>query len=166
MPKTLKLVLLSIRDLVVSIGPVVFVVIGLLIAAYWWLDPQPPRRVTLATGPAGSAYAEFGRRYAQALAAEGIDVELRASDGSLDNLQLLRNGGADLGFVRGGSADVVADERAGLTSLGSLFYEPLWVFYRTDAALRADRRNPVLTSLAQLRGLRVNVDKHGSGVPE
>ena len=166
MPKTLKLVLLSIRDLVVSIGPVVFIVIGLLIAAYWWLDPQPPRRVTLATGPAGSAYAEFGRRYAQALAAEGIQVELRASDGSLDNLQLLRNGGADLGFVRGGSADVVADERAGLTSLGSLFYEPLWVFYRTDAASRVDRRNPVLGSLAQLRGLRVNVDKHGSGVPE
>jgi TRAP transporter TAXI family solute receptor len=166
MPKTLRLVLLSIRDLVVSIGPVVFIVIGLLIAAYWWLDPQPPRRVTLATGPAGSAYAEFGRRYAQALAAEGIQVELRASDGSLDNLQLLRNGGADLGFVRGGSADVVADERAGLTSLGSLFYEPLWVFYRIDAASRVDRRNPVLGSLAQLRGLRVNVDKHGSGVPE
>ena len=166
MPKTLRLVLLSIRDLVVSIGPVVFIVIGLLIAAYWWLDPQPPRRVTLATGPVGSAYAEFGRRYAQALAAEGIQVELRASDGSLDNLQLLRNGGADLGFVRGGSADVVADERAGLTSLGSLFYEPLWVFYRIDAASRVDRRNPVLGSLAQLRGLRVNVDKHGSGVPE
>ena len=33
MPKTLKLVLLSLRDLIVSIGPVVFVVIGLLIAA-------------------------------------------------------------------------------------------------------------------------------------
>jgi TRAP transporter TAXI family solute receptor len=166
MPKTLRLVLLSIRDLVVSIGPVVFIVIGLLIAAYWWLDPQPPRRVTLATGPAGSAYAEFGRRYAQALASEGIQVELRASDGSLDNLQLLRNGGADLGFVRGGSADVVADERAGLTSLGSLFYEPLWVFYRTDAAHRVDRKISTLTSLAQLRGMRVNVDKHGSGVPE
>ena len=166
MPKTLKLVLLSLRDLIVSIGPVVFVVIGLLIAAYWWLDPQPPRRVTLATGPAGSAYAEFGRRYAQALALEGIQVELRASDGSLDNLQLLRNGGADLGFVRGGSADVVADERAGLTSLGSLFYEPLWVFYRADVAARVDRRTSALTSLAQLRGLRVNVDKHGSGVPE
>ena len=54
MPKTLKLVLLSLRDLIVSIGPVVFVVIGLLIAAYWWLDPQPPRRVTLATGPAAA----------------------------------------------------------------------------------------------------------------
>lgn len=166
MPKTLKLVLLSIRDLVASLGPVVFLVIGLLVAAYWWLDPQPPRHVTLATGPAGSAYAEFGKRYAQALAAEGITVELRPTDGSSTNLQLLRSGGADVAFVRGGSADVVADEAAGLTSLGSLFYEPLWIFYRSDVARRIDRKTGVLSSVAQLKGLRVNVDKPGSGVPE
>ncbi|CAN5662215.1 TAXI family TRAP transporter solute-binding subunit [soil metagenome] len=166
MPKTLKLILLSIRDLIVSLGPVVFLVVGLLVAAYWWLDPQPPRRVTLATGPAGSAYAEFGKRYAQALAANGITVELKPTEGSSANLQLLRSGGADLGFVRGGSADAVADEEAGLTSLGSLFYEPLWVFYRTDAARQVDRKTATLTSLVQLKGLRVNVDKPGSGVPD
>ena len=166
MPKPLKLVLLSIRDLVASLGPVVFLVIGLLVAAYWWLDPQPPRHVTLATGPAGSAYAEFGKRYAQALAAEGITVELRPTDGSSTNLQLLRSGGADVAFVRGGSADAVADEAAGLTSLGSLFYEPLWIFYRSDVARRVDRKTGVLSSVAQLKGLRVNVDKPGSGVPE
>ena len=123
----------------------VFLVIGLLVAAYWWLDPQPPRHVTLATGPAGSAYAEFGRRYAQALAAEGITVELRPTDGSSTNLQLLRSGGADVAFVRGGSADAVADEAAGLTSLGSLFYEPLWIFYRSDVARRVDRKTGVLS---------------------
>ena len=166
MPKTLKLILLSIRDLIASAGPVVFLVIGLLIAAYWYLQPQPPKRVTLATGPAGSAYAEFGRRYAQALAVNGIEVELRPSDGSSDNLQMLRNGSADVAFVRGGSADVVADEEAGLRSLGSLFYEPLWVFYRTDSARRVDRKNAALTSVAQLQGLRVNIDKIGSGVPD
>ena len=166
MPKTLKLILLSIRDLMVSLGPVVFLVIGLLVAAYWWLDPQPPRRVTLATGPAGSAYAEFGKRYAQALAANGITVELKPTDGSSANLALLRSGGADVGFVRGGSADAVADEQAGLTSLGSLFYEPLWVFYRADAARKIDRKTGVLSSIAQLKGLRVNVDKPDSGVPE
>lgn len=166
MPKTLKLILLSIRDLIASAGPVVFLVIGLLIAAYWWLDPQPPRRVTMATGPAGSAYAEFGRRYAQALAANGIEVVLKPTAGSSENLQLLRDGGADVSFVRGGSADVVADTEAGLTSLGSLFFEPLWVFYRADAARTVDRRTATLTSLAQFRNLRVNVDKAGSGVPE
>jgi hypothetical protein len=166
MPRTIRLVLLSIRDLIASAGPVVFLVIGLLIAAYWWLDPQPPRHVTLATGPAGSAYAEFGKRYATALKANGIEVELKPTDGSQDNLQLLRSGGADAGFVRGGSAEPVADEEAGLSSLGSLFYEPLWFFYRTDAARAVDRKTGRLTSIAQFQKLRVNVDKPGSGVPE
>jgi hypothetical protein len=166
MPQAIRLFLLSIRDLIASAGPVIFLVIALLAAAYWWLQPQPPRRVTLATGPAGSAYAEFGKRYAAALKANGIEVELKPTDGSLDNLQLLRSGGADVAFVRGGSADPVKDEQGGLTSLGSLFFEPLWFFYRTDAAKRIDRKTGTLTSLTQLKDLRINVDKPGSGVPD
>ena len=165
-PRTLKLILLSIRDLIASAGPIIFLVIGLLVAAYWWLQPQPPKHVTLATGPTGSAYAQFGKRYATALKANGIAVELKATSGSSENLQLLRSGGADVGFVRGGSADPVADEEAGLNSLGSLFFEPLWLFYRTDTAQRIDRKTGTLTSLTQLRGLRVNVDMPGSGLPE
>ncbi|MDM0002083.1 TAXI family TRAP transporter solute-binding subunit [Variovorax sp. J22P240] len=166
MPQAIRLFLLSIRDLIASAGPVIFLVIGLLVAAYWWLQPQPPKQVTLATGPAGSANAEFGKRYAAALKTDGIEVVLKPTDGSLDNLQLLRNGGADVAFVRGGSADPVKDEEAGLTSLGSLFFEPLWFFYRTDAARKIDRKTATLTSLTQLKGLRINVDKPGSGVPD
>ena len=165
-PRTLKLILLSIRDLIASAGPIVFIVIGLLVAAYWWLQPQPPKHVTLATGPTGSAYAQFGKRYAEALRHNGIEVELKPTSGSTENLQLLRTGGADVGFVRGGSADPVADEEAGLTSLGSLFYEPIWLFYRTDSAQKIDRKTATLTSLTQLRGLRVNVDLPGSGLPD
>ena len=115
--------------------------------------------------PTGSAYATFGQRYAKALAANGIQVVLKPTDGSADNLQLLRSGEADVAFVRGGGGDPVADEAAGLTSLGSLFYEPLWIFYRADVARRVDRKSGVLNSLTQLKGLRVNVDKPGSGVP-
>jgi TRAP transporter TAXI family solute receptor len=165
-PRTLKLILLSIRDLIASAGPIIFLVIGLLIAAYWYLQPQPPKHVTLATGPTGSAYAEFGKRYATALKANGITVELKPTSGSSENLELLRKGGADVGFVRGGSADPVADEEAGLSSLGSLFFEPIWLFYRADSAHKVDKKTGTLTSLTQLRGLRVNVDMPGSGLPE
>jgi len=166
MPQAIRLFLLSIRDLIASAGPVIFLVIGLLAAAYWWLQPQPPKQVTLATGPAGSAYAEFGKRYAAALKANGIEVVLKPTDGSFDNLQLLRSGEADVAFVRGGGADPMKDEEAGLTSLGSLFFEPLWFFYRTDAARKIDRKTATLTSLTQFKDLRINVDKPGSGVPE
>ncbi|SCK59665.1 TRAP-type uncharacterized transport system, substrate-binding protein [Variovorax sp. HW608] len=166
MPQAIRLFLLSIRDLIVSAGPVVFLVIGLLVAAYWWLQPQPPKHVTLATGPAGSAYAAFGKRYSDAFRSSGIEVIQSPTDGSLDNLQLLRSGKADVAFVRGGSADPAKDEEAGLISLGGLFFEPLWFFYRTDAAREIDRKAARLTSLTQFRDLRINVDKAGSGVPD
>ena len=74
--RRLTLILLSIRDLLVSAGPLLLLAAGLLVAAYWWLQPQPPKTVRLATGPAGSAYAGFGQRYVQALAREGITVQL------------------------------------------------------------------------------------------
>ena len=34
-------------DLIASAGPVIFLVIGLLVAAYWWLQPQPPKPAQL-----------------------------------------------------------------------------------------------------------------------
>ncbi len=156
MPKTMRYTLLSLRDLAVSVGPFVVLAVTLLALAYWWLDPNPPRRVVLATGPAQSAYEEFGKRYAKILAKDGIAVVLLPSEGSAANLQLLREGKADLGFVQGGSSEakLTADDR--LESLGSLFLEPVWLFYRGKATL---------SSLTQLQGLRVNIGTPGSGVP-
>jgi hypothetical protein len=61
------------------------------------------------------------------------------------------------------SADGDADDD-GLVSLGSLFYEPVWLFYRGDSAQRL-LKAPELTSLAQLAGWRVNIGEPGSGVP-
>lgn len=165
-PRALRLALLGLRDLLASAGPVLVLALAVLAAAYWYLQPQPPKQVRLATGPAGSAYAAFGERYAQALRAHGITVVLQPTDGSLENLALLRRGEADLAFVRGGSADPVADEEAGLLSLGALFYEPLWIFYRPDALRPAEQKGGALQSLARLRPLRLNVDKPGSGVPD
>lgn len=164
--QTLRLWLLSVRDMLASAGPVALLACGLLVAAYWWLDPQPPRTVVLATGPAGSAYAEFGQRYAQALARDGIHVELLPTEGPAGSLQALRDGDADVAFVRGGSDDMGDAANEGIMSLGALFYEPLWLFYR-PAAMKVPRPQPArLTSLSQLRGLRVNIDQAGSGVPD
>lgn len=159
MPKALRFTLLSLRDLLVSAGPFVLAAVALIALAYLWLDPTPPRQVRLATGPAQSAYDEFGRRYRQALASNGIDVVLVPSQGSSDNLRLLREGRADLGFVQGGSNERATREEHGLESLGSLFVEPLWLFYREGATRAA------ITSLTQLQGLRLNVGSPGSGVP-
>jgi TRAP transporter TAXI family solute receptor len=164
MSRALHNFFLSIREMLVSVGPLALVGAGLLALAYMWLDPNPPHRVTLATGPAQSAYDEFGKRYARMLALEGIEVELLSSAGSSDNLKLLREGRADLGFVQGGSGQAGAAEEETLHSLGSLFVEPVWLFYRTDSA-RKQNAGATLASLTQLKGLRVNVGTPGSGVP-
>ncbi|MDD0814684.1 TAXI family TRAP transporter solute-binding subunit [Curvibacter sp. HBC28] len=163
--RTLRYYLLNLRDLLLSAGPIALLPVLLLWGAYTWLNPTPPRQVTLATGPAQSAYERFGKAYAEALAREGIEVKLLPSDGSAANLQLLAEGQADLGFVQGGTATAnptEADEE--LQSLGSLFMEPLWVFYRPASYGHVGPNRP-LTSLAQLRGLRVNVGAQGSGAP-
>ncbi|MBE0588364.1 MAG: ABC transporter substrate-binding protein [Hydrogenophaga sp.] len=164
MSKNIRYTLLSLRDLAVSIGPFALLTLALLTLTYWWLDPNPPKRVVLATGPAQSAYDEFGKRYATALARYGITVELLPSEGSSANLELLRAGKADIGFVQGGSADIGYDDEESIVSLGSLFVEPLWLFYREDAAQRL-KKSPTLASLSELQGGRVNVGTPGSGVP-
>lgn len=73
MRRRILLLLLAARDLLLSAGPLVAVIAGLVVLAFWWLDPNPPKRVVLATGPDQSAYAAFGQRYADALAAKGIE---------------------------------------------------------------------------------------------
>jgi hypothetical protein len=163
--QALRNTLVSIRELLISAGPFAVLAVALLVLAYLWLDPTPPRRVTLATGPAQSAYDEFGKRYQKALAVNGIDVVLLPTQGSSDNLRLLREGQTDLGFVQGGSNERLASEENGLESLGSLFVEPVWLFYR-EASARKVTATATLSALTELQGMRLNVGTEGSGVPQ
>lgn len=169
MTRMLRLTLLSVRDLLATAGPFVLLALALLLLAYWLLDPAPPKQVTLATGQERSDYAEFGARYAKALARDGIRVVQRGTHGAAENLALLRDpgSGVDIAFVQGGGEESGnADARdEDLVSLGSLFYEPVWLFYREDAAQRL-LKTPTLSSLAQLPGWRVSVGTPGSGVPQ
>ena len=107
MPKVLKRALVSLREMVDTAGPLLLLALALLAAAYFVLDPTPPRRVVLATGTEQGAYAEFGKRYADA--AEDARHQGRAARdaGRGENLALLRdaNSGVDLAFVQGGADD-------------------------------------------------------------
>ena len=170
MPKVLRNTLLSFRDLLATAGPFILLTVILLGVAYWVLDPTPPKRVVLATGVEQGAYAEFGKRYAALLKQHGITVELRATAGASENLKLLRddNSGVDIAFVQGGADEkqlAIDEQEEELVSLGSLFYEPVWLFYREDSAKRLLKGTDTLTSLAQLPGWKVNIGEPGSGVP-
>ena len=145
-------------------APFVLLALVLIALAWWLLDPTPPRHVVLATGAPQGAYAEFGTRYAERLKRHGITVELRNTQGAADNLALLRDpaSGVDIAFVQGGAGE--AREGDTLVSLGSMFHEPVWLFYRSDSAQRL-LKTTQLDSLSQLVGWRVNIGAPGSGVP-
>lgn len=156
------------RELLATGGPFVLLGAAALALAYWLVQPNPPKRVVLATGAEQGAYAEFGKRYQEQLARHGIEVVLRGTQGSADNLKLLEDpdGEVEFAFVQGGAdRQRQPDEPPpeGLVALGSLFYEPVWFFYREDSARRLLGR-PRLQRLAQLAGWKLNIGAPGSGV--
>ena len=159
MSKILKFTHFSVRDLIVAAAPTILLIAGICVLAYWLVDPAPPRTVRLATGQENSAYEEFGKKYAAALAKHGVKVELLPSAGSGDNLRLLKAGTVDIAFVQSGSTNEEAAEREGLSSLGSLFVEPLWLF------LREPKGQKPITQLTQLRGKKINYGPKGAGAP-
>jgi TRAP-type uncharacterized transport system substrate-binding protein len=178
MTQTIRYTLVSIRDLLVSFGPFIALGVALLGLAYWWLQPNPPTTVTLATGPAQSAYDELGKKYVSYLKANGITVKTVQTEGSSANLKLLRDGLVDIGFVQGGTNDLTEQDQTQLETLGSLFLEPIWLFYREDSASKllaatettakasTPSVSPPLAALTQLPGWRLNVGTEGSGVPK
>jgi len=160
--------MLSTRDLLLTAGPFVALAASLLVAAYFVLQPNPPRKVVLATGPEQSDYAAYGERYATFLRKFGIEVELRTTEGSSENRRLLLDATekVDIAFVRGGAGEALrrAQEKENsvpLVSLGSLFYEPIWIFYREEAGRRLAGAR--LEKLDQMRGWKVATTTRGSG---
>jgi TRAP transporter TAXI family solute receptor len=147
----------SFRDLVATAGPTIVLIGALCVLAYVIVDPAPPRHMSLATGQENSAYEQFGKKYAAALARDGIKVTLVRSLGSQDNLQRLNAGKVDAAFVQSGSTNEAEAQRKGLVSLGSLFTEPVWLFLREPVQV---------TQLSQLKGLKINLGPEGTGIPK
>jgi TRAP transporter TAXI family solute receptor len=137
---------------------VVVLVAALVIAVLWlsvlFLQPGPSRHIVLATGAESGIYQQYGLRYKEILGREGVRVELRMTGGAGDNLRLVRDpkSGVDVAFMQGGVA--TSSEAAGLVMLASLYYEPLWIFYR-DAS--------TLSEVRQLYGKRIAIGIPGSG---
>jgi hypothetical protein len=96
----------------------------------------------------------YAERYRKILARQGVTLRILPSQGSLDNLKRLSdpNFNADIGFVQGGIANLGDPDK--LMSLGSVFYVPVLVFYRSPQPLRR---------LSELLGKRVAIGREGSG---
>jgi TRAP-type uncharacterized transport system substrate-binding protein len=128
--------------------------LALLLIFLRFIFPAPPQHLRIAAGSQGSYFHDVASTYKTALAKEGISLEIVQTLGALDNLQLVNAGKVDLALAHDGLVQAKAEPE--LRSLGSISYEPIWVFRR--------KGTPVLNDLTQLKGMRVNIGPEGSGV--
>lgn len=142
------------KDYFKVLGPAVFVTLIGFIIAYQFVDPAPPRKITVATGGLDGAYYLYARRYKELLQRNGVELEVRTTAGSVENLKLLdaESAGVDVAFIQGGTGRFA--DGGELLGLASLYFEPLWVFYRADAPAN---------DVTQFRGKRLAVGPEGSG---
>ncbi|HTO75468.1 MAG TPA: TAXI family TRAP transporter solute-binding subunit [Thermoanaerobaculia bacterium] len=141
------------RPVLVVAGAIAVSVVSLVALVFVVGRGLPPRTVVMTTGPEGSAYQEFGEKYRAALARDGIRLELRPSLGNLENLARLNDAssGVSVGFVASGLTTEKASP--GIESLGTISYEPIWIFCRglSDQA-----------QFGELRGKRLSIDPQGA----
>lgn len=149
-----KITRVSWRDLALILVPFV-----LLVAAAFWVtlkfvQPAPPDTLTITSGPEGSSFANIAQRYQKILARQGVKLKILPSQGSVDNLKRLADpkAGVDIGFVQGGVAGQA--DTSDLYSLGSIFYTPVYVFYRASKPI---------ARLSELSGKRIAIGREGSG---
>ncbi len=155
MPEKLKL--LSWRDVVFIAIPSLLLILASFWVAARYIKPAPPARMVIGTGSEGGAYQRFGALYTDVLAKNGVELIAKPSAGSPENLQRLRdrNVDVDAAFIQGGTTLSKIDDDA-LVSLGELYYEPLWIFYR-DGVLKEG------AGLLDLKGKRLAIGQVGSG---
>ena len=133
-------------------------VIILLAVAIWvsvkFVQSGPPRHFVLASGPEDGIYHRYALRYKEILGRQGVKVDVRMTQGAKDNLGLLLDpkSGIDVAFMQGGIAVFPKDH--GVEMLASLYYEPLWIFYRNAVPL---------TRMNELHGKRIAIGTAGSG---
>ena len=137
-------------DLLVTFAPLVL----LIVAGFWiaskFIAPPVPKHITISTGNENDAYYYFAEKYRDELKKEGITLDIISSSGSLENIERLQQNKADIAFIQGGTAT----EIEGLESLGSLYYEPVWIFLNSNITTK---------QLNDFSGLRISTGPDGSG---
>ena len=144
----------ALKDLLITVALPLLAILATVWFAARFVEPAPANTFVMTTGPDGGAYHLFAQRYRAHLARENISITLKPSAGSIENLQRLQSAGSDVevGLVQAGLSS--GDTALGLRSLGAVYYEPLWLFYRG---------NEFIDRLSQLADKRVAIGAVGSG---
>lgn len=128
-------------------------IVGLTALIVVVFSPTPPRTVKMAVDPQGSYSAAVADQYRALLAKDGIDLILVPSSGAVQSLALLQDAKSGVSIAILPSGITNESKSPKLTSLGTLFYEPLWCF----------SKNKLIGTYEDLAGLSVSIGTEGSG---
>src|SRR5262245_15779965 len=158
-----------VRQFLIVVGSSFIAIILAMWLAIVIIKPGPQGRIVMAAGGADGAYLRLTETWKRELARFGVTLELRDDLQGLDTVQALAadNRTVDAGVIKGGLAGSlqgrlatpsereIHDAQVGrIQSLGRLFYEPIWVFYRGPNLVR---------SLGEFKGRRIMVGTPASG---
>lgn len=142
----------SLADTLKIYGGAFLLVAAAFFFTYQFVQPAPPDTLTIATGRTDGAYYAFAQQFKEELAKEKIELIILETSGSIQNIELLSTNEAQVGFVQSGVVEGANYPQ--LQGLGSLYFEPVWVFVRKGSGIER---------LNQLDGARVSVGQAGSG---
>jgi TRAP-type uncharacterized transport system substrate-binding protein len=137
-----------------SLIAIIFMGLVIIIAVFWFFRSAPPKTIIFSSGDDGTSFQRYAEKYAAILARNGIQLKILKSEGSLENLERLNNPSfkVDVGFVQTGVAK--GQNISKLISLGSIAYEPLLIFYRSEKPLDL---------LSQFAGKKLAIGEKGTG---
>ncbi len=137
-----------------TLAALLFTAAVVIAAVFWFFYSAPPTTIIMTTGDKGSLFARNADKYAKILARKGVTLKMLPSEGSLENLERLVNPKfrVDVGFVQAGVAKGQTIDK--LVSLGSVSYEPLYVFCRMDRPYKL---------LSDFSGKKLAIGEEGTG---
>lgn len=103
-----------------------------IIGVILYLDPLPNRDIYFATSYKNSDWYDFAELSKVELSKKGFTVKIEESDGAIDNVQKLLDPSSPTNIAFTYASALNEEDRNKILSLGSISYEPIWVFYWKD----------------------------------
>ena len=144
--------LISWRDAIATLGPIILISALAIAATLHFVRPAPPRSLTMAGGPENSNFRTVADKYREILARNDVDLKIVPSFGSANNLDLLVENKVDIALVQSGVTRASGTDD--LVSLGTMFRQPVFIFYRSEQPI------PLMSGL---EGMRIAIGVEGSG---
>ncbi len=150
----MKVFFMKHRFLTVTI-PVIALIVGLFYFTASFIEPSPKKEITIATGSKTGNYYKTALQYKALLEKDGVKVNILESAGSIENIKLLENKKADIAFMQNG---ITLKKNKDIESLASIYYEPLWVFYKSN--------HFTMQYIMELTGKKIAIGSKGSGTKD